>query len=52
MYLPSEKTMMAVIIEYYNSLKRMFIQGVLAANACIILQMLELLGFKEVWIKE
>jgi len=39
-------------IEYYNSLKRVFVPGVRASDACSIVQILELLGFKEVWIRE
>jgi len=39
-------------VEYYNSLKRVFIPGVRAADAYVIVQMLEALGFKEVWIRE
>jgi hypothetical protein len=39
-------------VEYYNSLKRVFVPGVRAADAWSIVQMLELLGFKEVWIRE
>jgi hypothetical protein len=39
-------------IEYYNSLKRVFIPGVRASDACTVVQLLELLGFTEVWIRE
>ncbi|MDR2923653.1 MAG: hypothetical protein LBU85_09980 [Treponema sp.] len=39
-------------IEYYNSLKRVFVPGVRAADACTIVQLLEALGFAEVWIRE
>jgi len=39
-------------IEYYNSLKRVIVPGVRAADACTIVQMLESLGFTEVWIRE
>jgi len=39
-------------IEYYNSLKRVFIPGVRAEDAWTIVQMLESLGFAEVWIRE
>jgi cell division protein FtsN len=39
-------------VEYYNSLKRVFVPDVRAADAYSIVQMLELLGFQEVWIRE
>jgi len=39
-------------VEYYNSLKRVFVPGVRAADAYSIVQMLESLGFQEVWIRE
>jgi hypothetical protein len=39
-------------IEYYNSLKRVVVPGVRAEDAYTILQMLESLGFTEVWIRE
>ena len=39
-------------IEFFNSLKRVFVPGVLAADMYTIVQTLELLGFQEVWIKE
>jgi len=39
-------------IEYYNSLKRVFVPGVRAEDAGSIVQMLESLGFAEVWIRE
>jgi cell division protein FtsN len=39
-------------IENYNLLKRVVVPGVRAADAWSIVQMLELLGFKEVWIRE
>jgi len=39
-------------IEYYNSLKRVFVPGVRAADAVSVVRMLEFLGFQEVWIRE
>ena len=39
-------------IENYNSLTRVFVPDVRAADAASTAQMLELLGFKEVWIRE
>jgi len=39
-------------VENYNSLKRVIVPAVRAADACQIVQMLEMLGFKEVWIRE
>jgi hypothetical protein len=39
-------------IEYYNSLKRVIVPGVRAEDMYTILQMLESLGFTEVWIRE
>jgi len=39
-------------VENYNSLKRVFVPGVRAADAYSTVQMLEFLGFKEVWIRE
>jgi len=39
-------------VEYYNSLKRVFVPGVRAEDAYTIVQMLELLGFTEVWIRD
>jgi cell division protein FtsN len=39
-------------IEYYNSLKRVFVPGVRAEDAYTIVQKLELLGFTEVWIRD
>jgi hypothetical protein len=39
-------------IEYYNSLKRVFVPGVRAVDAASVVQILELLGFEEVWIRE
>jgi len=45
-------TGLQVDIEYYNSLKRVIVPGVRAADVCTIIQMLESLGFAEVWIKD
>jgi len=39
-------------VEYYNSLKRVFVPGVPAADACTVVRTLESLGFQEVWIRE
>jgi cell division protein FtsN len=39
-------------IEDYNSLKRVYVPGVSAAEAGTVVQMLGLLGFEEVWIRE
>jgi len=39
-------------IEYYNSLKRVFVSGVSAADAVTVVRTLEFLGFQEVWIRE
>jgi len=39
-------------VETYNSLKRVIVPGVRAADACSIVQLLESIGFQEVWIRE
>jgi hypothetical protein len=39
-------------IESYNSLKRVVVPSVRAADVCSVVQMLEMLGFQEVWIRE
>jgi len=44
-------TGLQVDFEYYNSLKRVIVPGIRAADMCTILQMLESLGFAEVWIR-
>jgi len=38
--------------EFYNSLKRVIVPGIRASDACTVVQMLESLGFAEVWIRE
>ncbi|MDR2575097.1 MAG: hypothetical protein LBC52_01495 [Treponema sp.] len=45
-------TGLQVDIEFYNSFKRVIVPGVRAADVCTIVQILESLGFAEVWIKE
>jgi len=39
-------------IEYYNSLQRVLVLGVRAADAASVVQTLGLMGFEEVWIRE
>lgn len=39
-------------VEYYNSLLRVYVQGVRASDACSVVQKLGTLGFQEVWIRE
>jgi hypothetical protein len=39
-------------VEFYNSLKRVVVPGVRAADAYSIVQLLESMGFQEVWIRE
>jgi hypothetical protein len=45
-------TGLLVDVEYYNSLKRVIVPGVRAADVCTIVQILESLGVEEVWIRE
>jgi hypothetical protein len=39
-------------MEYFNSLKRVFVPGVRAADVGSIVQILGTLGFEEIWIRE
>jgi cell division protein FtsN len=39
-------------VENYNSLKRVVVPGVRAADAYVVVQMLESMGFQEVWVRE